>query len=65
LTVAGTVALELFDERLIVAPPVGAGPFIVTVPVDETPPSTEVGATVTLVTAGTPTDRVCINVALP
>jgi len=33
-----TVALALFEERFTTVPPVGAGPLIVTVPVDAAPP---------------------------
>ena len=46
-TLAGTVTLELFEPRLTVSPPVGAGPFSVTVPVEELPPTIEVGFNVT------------------
>ena len=46
VTVDGTVALELFELRVMTAPPVGAGPFKVTVAVEEVPPFTEVGASV-------------------
>jgi hypothetical protein len=49
----GTWEAELLDWRETeIDPPVGAGPFKVTVPVDGLPPTTEVGLTVTLVTVG-------------
>lgn len=51
-TVAGSVADVLFDERLTESPPVGALPLRVTVPVEEVPPTTEVGETVKLVSVG-------------
>jgi len=47
--VAGTVALVLFDERLITEPPEGAAVDKVTVPVTDAPPITEDGVTDTLV----------------
>jgi len=47
VTVPGTVAFELFDEREIVEPPDGAGPLNVTVPVVFEPPITEFGVTLT------------------
>ena len=43
-TLEGTTALELDDVRVTTVPPAGAGPLIVTVPVDDVPPVTEVGA---------------------
>ena len=43
VTEVGVVALELLDERETTAPPVGAAPFKVTVPVEELPPTTDVG----------------------
>jgi hypothetical protein len=44
VTDAGTwAAAVLFELRLTTAPPVGAGPSRVTVPVEDTPPTTEVG----------------------
>lgn len=42
-TVAGTVAEPEFDDKLIVSPPVGAGPLRVNVPADEAGPTTDVG----------------------
>lgn len=43
VTLAGTVALVALEESDTTAPPVGAGPLKVTVPVDGDPPATEVG----------------------
>jgi hypothetical protein len=44
VTVAGTVATVLEDDRLTTKPPVGALPFVkVTVPVADVPPGTAVG----------------------
>ena len=44
VTLAGTCAAAvLLLDRATTAPPVGAGPLNVTVPVDEVPPSTDVG----------------------
>jgi hypothetical protein len=40
VTLAGTVAAVLVSDRDTTAPPVGAVPFSVTVPVEETPPTT-------------------------
>ena len=39
----GTVAFGVFDERLILEPPLGAAPARVTVPVTEVPPATALG----------------------
>jgi hypothetical protein len=48
VTLAGTVATELLLALSITSAPfTGAGPFSVTVPVDELPPRTDVGLTVT------------------
>ena len=48
VTLAGTVATDvLLLERVTTAPPVGAGPLRVTVPVEEVPPVTLVGFRVT------------------
>jgi hypothetical protein len=48
VTEAGTwAAAVLLDDRETTAPPVGAGLSRVTVPVEDTPPSTEVGFTLT------------------
>ena len=43
-TDVGSVALVELDARVITAPPVGAGPERVTVPMDEFPPTTDAGA---------------------
>ena len=45
VTLAGVAALVMLDERLTTEPPEGAGPLSLTVPVDEVPPTTEVGVT--------------------
>jgi len=51
--VAGGVALPLLEVNVMVSPPAGAGPFKVTVAVDDVPPITEVGLTVIeVITAG-------------
>ena len=49
VTLEGVVALELFEERLTTVPPFGAAELIVTVPVEDAPPKTDVGETVKLV----------------
>jgi hypothetical protein len=47
VTEAGTVAAAvLLLDRLTTAPPGGAAPFNVTVPVEELPPTTDVGFSV-------------------
>ena len=50
VTVAGTVAFELLDERFTIMPPAGAGKDKATVPVVEDPPVTEAGESDTLET---------------
>jgi len=52
VTEVGTVAQLIFDDRVTTVPPVGAGPLMVTVPVEEVPPWTEVGKTLTLTSVG-------------
>ena len=47
VTVGGTVAAGLLLVRVTMAPPAGAGPLRVTVPVEGLPPTTLVGFTVT------------------
>jgi len=48
VTAVGTIALELFDPRLMRVPDGPAGPLSVTVPVEDVPPITVVGKTETL-----------------
>lgn len=48
----GTVADPLAELSGIERPPAGAGPLIVTVPVEETPPTTEVGLRLSAVSVG-------------
>ena len=47
VTLAGTVAAALLLERFTVAPPLGAAPLRIAVPVAEEPPFTLFGLTVT------------------
>jgi len=65
VTVAGTVAAAvLLLLRVTTAPPVGAGPFSVTVPVDELPPVTDVGFKLTELGAGALTASAAVCVVL-
>lgn len=53
VTLAGTLADPLLLERLTTAPPAGAGPLSVTVPVEDcAPPTTLVGLRVSEETVG-------------
>ncbi len=52
VTLAGVVAAALLPDSETMDPPEGAGPFSVTVPVEETPPVTAAGFIVTLVSEG-------------
>jgi len=48
VTLAGTVAAELELPRVTTAPPAGASPISKTVPLEDTPPTTLTGLTVSL-----------------
>ena len=60
VTLGGTVAAGLLLDRVMVAPPVGAAAFRVTVPVEAVPPVTLVGLTLTPETDGGLTVRVVL-----
>jgi len=60
VTLAGTVAFGLLDERLMTEPPAGAAVKRVTVPVADAPPTTDVGDTETLESPGGFIDRVAV-----
>ena len=63
VTLAGTwAAVVLLLVRVTTAPPDGAGPVKVTVPVDEVPPITEAGLRLTEVSAAAVTVRVAVFV---
>ena len=63
VTLPGTwAAAVLLLESITRAPPAGAGPFSVTVPVEETPPSTDVGFRLTVLS--TATGAVTVSVAV-
>ena len=63
VTLAGTrAAAVLLLVRVTTAPPAGAGPVKVTVPVDDVPPITEVGLRVTEVSAAAVTVKVAVFV---
>ena len=63
VTLAGTWAADvLLLVRVTTAPPDGAGPVKVTVPVDEVPPITELGLKLTEVSAAAVTVRVAVFV---
>ena len=65
VTVAGTCAAAvLLLDKLTTAPLAGAGPFSVTVPVDEVPPITKLGFRVTELSEAAVTDNVAVRVAL-
>jgi hypothetical protein len=65
VTDAGTwAAAVLLEVKLTTAPPVGAGLFKVKVPVEDTPPSTEVGFTLTPVRAAAGAVTVSVAVRL-
>jgi hypothetical protein len=64
VALGGTVATEgLLLERETAAPPAGAGPFNVTVPVELNPPVTELGSSVSDKTVGGSTVSEAVRVA--
>ena len=66
VTPAGTVAaLVLLLESETSAPPLGAGPLSVTVPVEELPPVTLVGLTLSEASVGGVTVSEAVRVAPP
>jgi hypothetical protein len=65
VTLAGTwAAVVLLLDRVTTAPPDGAGPFNVTVPVEEIPPSTEAGLTMTEFSVAALTVKVAVRVEM-
>ena len=52
VTLAGTVAASLSLDNVTTAPPIGAGLFRVTVPVEDSPPTTLAGFNDTAESAG-------------
>jgi len=64
VTEAGTWAAELFEDRPTTAPPAGAGPDNAMVPVEELPPTTEVGTRLMELKAGTTAGAVTVRVAV-
>jgi hypothetical protein len=52
VTLAGTCTAALLLDRLTTAPPLGAAPLKVTVPVEELPPVTAVGLKLSPLTVG-------------
>jgi hypothetical protein len=63
VTLAGTCAAAvLLLDRVTAAPPAGAAPFKVTVPVEEVPPITEVGLKVTELSVAAVTVKVAVLV---
>ena len=64
-TDAGTTALARFDVRVTTAPPAGAGPVKVTVPVEVAPPATLVGDTLIVDSFEAATSRVLVFVVEP
>ena len=65
VTLAGTDAAARLDANSTTRPPVGAGPDNVTVPVDDAPPRTDVGDTVTLAATGATTVSVTDLLTVP
>jgi hypothetical protein len=65
VTLVGTVATALLLPSVTSAPPAGAGPFSVTVPVDALPPRTDVGLNVTELRVAAVTVKVAAFVIVP
>ena len=66
VTPAGTLAAAvLLLPSVTSAPPAGAGPFSVTVPVDELPPRTDVGVNDTELSVAAVTVKVAVFVTDP
>jgi hypothetical protein len=66
VTEAGTVAADvLLETSATETPPAGAGPLIVTVPVESPPPPIELGLSVSPLNVGGFTVRVALNDVLP
>lgn len=64
VTLAGTLAAAvLLLDRVTTAPPAGARPVKVTVPVEEVPPKTEAGLKVTELAAAAVTVKLAVLVA--
>jgi len=61
VAVPGTVAAALPEDKATDRPPVGAGLLIVTVPVEELPPSTIDGFRATAVAVGAATAKVAVT----
>ena len=64
VTLAGTVATDALLERFTTAPPLGAGPLRVTVPVEEEPPVTLLGLSKTEDRVGGVPAGVTVSVAV-
>jgi hypothetical protein len=64
VTLAGTVAADTLLERLTTAPPLGAGPLRVTVPVEVVPPLTLVGLSPTELSVGGVVAGVIVSIAV-
>lgn len=65
VTEAGTVTVDKFEVRVTTAPPAGAGPVKVTVPVEFAPPATLVGDTLIVDSFAAATIRVLVFVVDP
>lgn len=65
VTVAGTTTAAFDDVNVTTNPPAGAGPPIVTVPVTDAPPTTEIGVTASPVTFCVVTISVAVRLRPP